>query len=407
MDFELTQEQKDRQRGFQLFSRTEIAPYADAFDRQEYTPPEVVQKLAAKGYLGSIIPARWGGLGLDMIAYGLLHEEVGQACSSVRSLITVHDMLAMAVISFGDERQQQRWLPKLATGAAVGAFAVTEPDVGSDVKSVRTTATRRPGGFLLDGEKKWITYGQVADVFLVLAQCNGKPTTFIVERSRPGFASTPIQGMLGQRASMLASLTFDNCEIPEENLLGRVGFGMLSAASVALGLGRYSVAWGAVGIAQACVDACLSYTDRRKQNGVYLRQHQLIQAMMTDMITNTKAARLLCLRAGYLKDAADPREVMETFVAKYFSSRAAMKAALDAVQIHGAAGCSSQHPVQRYLRDAKILEIIEGSNQIQQITIAGYGYQEDFQKANQPALANSPAPPQTGPQTGGGRHGTE
>lgn len=404
MDFGLTQEQEAHRRSFRHFSRTELVPHADAFDAQEQTPPEVIRKLAAKGYLGSIIPPRWGGLGLDMVTYGLLHEEVGQACSSIRSLITVHDMLAMAVLKFGSERQQQTWLPQLATGAVVGAFAVTEPDVGSDVKSVRTTATRHQGGFLLSGEKKWITYGQVADVFLVLGQCNGKPTTFIVERDRPGLDCAPIRGMLGQRASMLASLTFNGYELPEENLLGRVGFGMLSAVSVALGLGRYSVAWGAVGIAQACVDACLDYTDRRKQNGVYLRQHQLIQAMMTDMITNTKAARLLCLHAGRLKDADDPREVMETFVAKYFSSRAAVKAALDAVQIHGAAGCSSQHSVQRYLRDAKILEIIEGTNQIQQITIAGYGYQEHFQKASD---SDNRALHQTEPRAGGRGYGTE
>lgn len=175
---------------------------------------------------------------------------------------------------------------------------------------------------------------------------------------------------------MLAELHLDNCQIPQENIVGRLGFGFSYVASSALDYGRYSVAWGCVGIAQACLEACIRYTSERKQFGVYLKEHQLIRQMIAEMIANVKAARLLCYQAGYLKDIGEPRAIFETSIAKYFASTMVTKVANDAVQIHGANGCSSEYPVERYLRDAKIMEIIEGSTQIQQITIAEYGYQE-------------------------------
>jgi hypothetical protein len=186
---------------------------------------------------------------------------------------------------------------------------------------------------------------------------------------------TPIHGMLGFRASMLAELHLDDCEIPEGNLVGGVGFGFFPVTLSALSVGRYSVAWGCVGLAQACLEACIHYTSTRKQFGVYLREHQLVQQMIADMIVNAKAARLLCYQAGYLMEKGDPSSVMEIMVAKYFASTVASRTASDAVQIHGAVGCSNAHAVQRYLRDAKIMEIIEGTTQIHQIKIAEYGYQ--------------------------------
>jgi alkylation response protein AidB-like acyl-CoA dehydrogenase len=182
--------------------------------------------------------------------------------------------------------------------------------------------------------------------------------------------------MLGMRGAMLAQLTFKDCRVPKENLVAREGFGLSSVIFTALGLGRYTIAWGSVAIAQACVDACLRYASTRKQFKVPLREHQLIQKMISEMISNTNAARLLCYQAGYLKDTNDPGEIMATFVAKYFASTIAMKAATDAVQIHGANGCSSDYPVERYLRDAKIMEIIEGSSQIQEIMISKFAFQE-------------------------------
>jgi len=389
MKLEFTPQQLSDRASFRRFAAREIAPFADRFDRDELVSPDVIRKVAERGYLASMLPVEWGGRGFDMVTYGLLHEAIGQACSSVRSLLTVHDMLAMVLFRWGNAGQREKWLPRLARGEVIGAFGVSEPNVGSDPKSVETTAVKTPdGSFILDGKKKWITFGQIADVFMVLAQCQGKPTTFLVERTRPGFSARPIQGMFGTRGSMLAELSFDGCEIPAENLIGRVGFGILSAISTALGLGRYSVAWGSVGIAQACLDACMSYTNTRRQGGVLLKEHQLIQQMLSEMVTNVKAARLLCCQAGYSKDANDPQEVAETFTAKYFASRAATRAALDAVQIHGAHGCSMESPVQRYLRDAKIMEIIEGSTQIQQITIASFGQQDHAQRMHEEAGFN-------------------
>lgn len=376
MNLELTSRQKKDWAAFRCFAQKEIAPRAGKFDQEERLPVELIRTMAAQKYLGGTLPTTWGGAGMDMITYGLLNQEVGGACSSTRSLITVHDMVAHAILKCGSKEQQLKWLPRLASGETIAALAVSEPNVGSDLKSVETTATAFADGYRLDGVKKWITFGQIADLFLVLASCEEKPTAFLVERETPGLSTTPIGGLLGVRASMAAEVKFDHCVVPNENLIGRKGFGLLSVIPTALGLGRYSVAWGCVGIADACLRASVEYADARKQFGVYLKEHQLIKQMLTEMTVNVKAARLLCCQAGDLKDVGDEREVMETFVAKYFASRAAMAAAADAVQIHGANGCGDEFPVQRFFRDAKIMEIIEGSNQIQQIVIAGYSYQE-------------------------------
>jgi len=383
MEIELTRRQKADQAGFKRFASDEIAPYAGEADRGERFPLAVLRKIAQSGYLGSILPREWSGREVDLITYGLLHEEIGKYCSSARSLITVHDMVALAILKWGSERQRDSLLPRLASGESLGALAVSEPNVGSDAKSIETTAERSTDSYVLNGTKKWITSGQIADLFLVLARYEGKPTAFLVERGRPGFSVEPISGLLGLRASMVAEISFRRCEIPQENLIGRAGFGLSSVIQTALGLGRYSVAWGSVGIAQACLDACLSYTSERRQFGALLKEHQLVQEMIAEMAANLKAARLLCYQAGYLKQSGDPREIMETFVAKYFASRVAMRAAVDAVQIHGANGCSGAYPVQRYLRDAKVMEVIEGSNQIQQILISKYAFQEYEERRNE------------------------
>jgi len=313
---------------------------------------------------------------MDMITYGLLSEEVGRGCSSLRSLLTVHSMVAHALCKWGNQSQKEHWLPKLASGECIAAFALSELNVGSDAKSIETTATLSGNSYLLNGQKKWITYGQIADIFLVFAQCDGNPSAFLVEKNSPGLSIKSISGMLGVRASMLAELHFNDCRIPQENLVCRQGCGFSHVASTALDCGRYSVAWGCVGIAQACLEACIQYTSQRKQFGVYLREHQLIRQLVTEMLTNVKAARLLCYRAGYLKEIGDPGSIAETSIAKYFTSKIATQAANNAVQIHGANGCTNEYAVARYLRDAKIMEIIEGSTQIQQINIADYGYQE-------------------------------
>ena len=376
MIIELTSQQINERAAFRAFVNEEIVPYANQYDREERIPFDLIKKMAQEGYLGAVLPQKTGGRGMDAIAYGLLNEEVGRGCSSLRSLLTVHGMVAHTLLKWGSKWQQESWIPKMASGQVIAAFGLTEPNVGSDAKSVQTTAAPTDNFYVLNGQKKWITFGQIADLFLVFAQCEGKPAAFLVERNSPGLSIQPIFGMLGVRASMLAQLRMHECRIPKENLVGRVGFGFSHVASTALDYGRYSVAWGCVGIAQACLEACIRYTSKRKQFGAYLKDHQLIQQMITDMMVKVKAARLLCYQAGYLKDIGDLRAILETSIAKYFASNVATQVSSDAVQIHGANGCSSEYPVQRYLRDAKIMEIIEGSTQIQQITIAQSGYQE-------------------------------
>jgi glutaryl-CoA dehydrogenase (non-decarboxylating) len=371
MKLELTPQQKEAQASFRAFVDQEIMPHADRFDEEESLPSELIGKLRGKGYFGANLSGRDGGR-LDMLTYGLLHEEAGRGCSSVRSLLTVHDMSSWAVQRWGSRELKERWLPSLSSGAALCAFGLSEPQVGSDARSVETTATLAGDYYVLQGVKRWITGGQIADLFLIFAQCDGKPAAFLVEREREGLSTKPITGMLGTKASMLAEVHLDQCREPKENLVGRIGVGFSHVASTALDHGRYSVAWGCVGIAQACLEASLQYINERKQFGVYLKEHQLIQQMITNMIVNVKAARLLCLQAGYLKETNDPTAIMETSIAKYFASTALQQITQDAVQLHGANGCSRDYPVGRYLRDARIMQVIEGSTQIQQIAIAKY-----------------------------------
>jgi len=361
---------------FRAFVDREIAPVANAIHERQQTPPDLIRRFAEAGYLGWSLPETFGGGGKDWLTLGWQANDLGRACSSMRSLLTVHTLVAHALLRWGTRPQKQTWIPKFASGTAIGAIALSEPLVGSDAKNVKTLAKRSGSEFIINGRKKWTTYGQIADVFLVFAQTDDGPTAFLVERDRPGVRTEPILGLIGIRGSMTASVQFEDCRIPEENIVGRLGLGFSHVASVALDLGRYTVAWGAVGIIEACVEACVKYTNGREQFGVALKEHQLVRRLITDMFTNHRAAKLLCLDAGRLRNAKDPGAIAASSVAKYFASTAAMRAADDAVQLHGANGCSSEYPVQRYLGDAKILEIIEGSTQIQQITIAEYAYQD-------------------------------
>lgn len=376
MKIELTPQQKDAKERFKTFADEEIKPYADRFNREERVPAELIEKLAQNKYLSTVVSEEWGGLGMDMVTFGLLNEEIGRACSSVRSLLTVHGMVSYALLRWGSQQQKETWLPRLATGEAIGAFALTEPNVGSDARNIETVAEQRNGAYILTGEKKWITYGQIADLFLVFAQRDGKPVAFLVERDTPGLTTTPMRGLLGMRAARVARVHLKECKIPKENAVGGAGFGFSAVALSALDIGRYSVAWGCVGIGQACLDACLEYSSERKQFGELLRRHQLIQRMIANMVTNVKAARLLCYYAGYVHDVNHPNATNETLVAKYFASTMASRVASDAVQIHGGNGCGAEYSVQRYYCDAKVMEIIEGSNEMQQILISRNAYLE-------------------------------
>ncbi len=370
IQFEFTADQYERQCEFQAFVDSAIIPYAGRHDKEERICPEVLETLRASGYLGAMLPKAYGGMGLDYVTQGMLNEQLGRGCSSVRSLLTVHGMVALAILRWGTKQQKDDWLPKLASGEAIGALALTEPHAGSDAKSIETTAELTDDGYILNGQKKWITMGQIADLFLLFAICDGKPSAFLVERSCAGFTSKAMTGLLGARGSMIAELTFDNCPLPTTSLLGQVGTGLSHIALFSLDYGRYTIACGCVGLAQACLEASMNYASQRRQFGELLQEKQLIQKMITEMTVNVKAARLLCYKAGYLKDVGDPDSIMETWTAKYFASTIVTKAASDAVQIHGANGCHSDYPAERYYRDAKINEIIEGTTQMHEWLIA-------------------------------------
>ncbi len=360
---------------FREFVDTFIAPYADEFDHAQEIPEAVLKQVAKRGYWGAALPTSVGGAGMDMVTLGVLHEEIGRGCSSLRSLLTVHTMVAVVLHRWGTSEARRRWLPGLASGDLRGAFCLTEPGAGSDLSAVSTTATREGDHFVLEGVKKWITAGQLADLFLVFARTGRGLSAFLVEADNPGVCRTAMTNVLGTRATMLAEVSFTRCRVPVGALIGAEGAGTIVATG-ALDLGRYSVAAGCVGILQACLDASVDYTSEREQGGALLRDHQLVRRMVADMVTRLHAARSLCRQAGELKDNRDPATLMATWIAKYFASTSAMLAASDAVQLHGANGCGNGYSVHRYFRDAKVMEIIEGSSQIQQLTIAEHAYQD-------------------------------
>jgi alkylation response protein AidB-like acyl-CoA dehydrogenase len=358
------------------FAAEHIAPYGNDFEKAARIPEQTLELMSAAGIWAPFLPAEVGGSGVSMVTLGEIHEEVGRACSSVRSLLTVHTMLSWAVQRWGTAEQKDRWLPELAAGRTLGAFCLTEPDAGSDATGIRTSVEPAGDGFVLNGRKKWITNGQRANLYLVFARIGSSIAAFLVPRDNVGVSVTPIRDIMGTRGSMLAELSFSDVLLGREALLGPSGFTAGMVLTGTLDLGRYSVASGSVGIIQACLDACATYTTQRKVGGAPLRDLQLIQAKVSDMVTDVRAARLLVAEAGRLKDAGESATLMATWIAKYFASTAAAKHASEAVQIHGANGMGGDYPVGRYYRDAKVMEIIEGSNEIQRITIAAEAYRE-------------------------------
>lgn len=365
---------------FRNFVSEFIHPYAVQFDKNEHVGKEFLYKLGQTGYLGAVIPFQYEGMGLDMLSYGILLEEIAKESSAISSIFTVHGMFITALLKWGTEEQKSKYLPKLAKGELIGCFALTEPNRGSDAGNPETTAVASENEYVINGKKKWISMGQLADVFLVTATVEGKVTAFIIERGTDGFDTIAISGMLGFRGAMLAELNFENCKISNKNIVGRIGFGFSHVAGVSLDFGRYCVAWGALGLATGCLDACLEYTRSRKQFGLLLSKHQLIKAMIADMETDIEVGRLICVKAGYEKLAGNPESIITTTKAKYFVSRIIKDISSNAVQIHGANGCCDSYPVERYYRDAKIIEIIEGSNQMQQLMISSYAYQKNLRK---------------------------
>ena len=354
------------------FAETHVAAHAADIDRDAKVPADVIAALGRQGYLGSRLSREQGGLELDHIGYGFLHRELGRVCSSTRSLVTVHDMVVAAIDRLGKGELRDAWLPRLVTGNAIAAFALTEPTAGSDASAVRATATPSGDEYIVCGHKRWISFAQIADVFLVVARvADSEPVVgLIVPRETPGVAITPMGGMLGLRGSMLGEIQLADCRVPKTALLGGERMPSGLATATALQLGRLGVAWGCVGLSEACLDASSEYAEHRVQFGARLADHQLVRRMLTNMATNTRAAELLCLDTATALDRRDPRAAEATLMAKYFASRVATGVASDVVQIHGALGCSDELPIERHFRDARIMEIIEGSTEIQQITIA-------------------------------------
>ncbi|WP_369175489.1 acyl-CoA dehydrogenase family protein [Streptomyces sp. R28] len=368
----LTPGQRENHRLFRSYVERELMPHAHRFDTEQAISGDVVSSLAAQGYIGASGPEASGGRGLGPVDYGLLSEELGRACQSIRNFVAVQDMVVHSIERWGTPQQKERWLRSVMVGETVASFALTEPHVGSDPAAVETVAVEAGKEFVLSGTKKWISFAQLADLFLVFAQFDGRHTAFLVEKDTEGLKVEPIDGLLGLRGSMLGTVTFDECRVPVDHLVAGPGLGLAFVASSALDLGRYSTAWGSVGLTQACLDACVEYSGQRTQYGTEIRNHQLVQRLLAEMLTNVTAARLLCHHAGVSKERADTNAANHTLMAKYRASTVAVRAASDAVQIHGAQGIGAESPVQRHYRDAKVMEIIEGTTQIQQTLLGQF-----------------------------------
>ncbi|HCA85521.1 MAG TPA: acyl-CoA dehydrogenase [Streptomyces sp.] len=366
MTTQLTTQQRQSWASFRKFADTFIAPEAESADVHQVMSRGLIKELGSAGWISSLLPEEAGGSSLDMISYGLMAEEMGRTCQNVRNFVACADMVAHTIWKWGTEEQKERWLKGIASGEVIASFALTEPKVGSDAKSVETVAVADGSDIVLTGVKKWISFGELADIFLIFAQYEGKHTAFLVERDTPGLSVEPLQGLLGLRGSSLGEITLDGCRVPASSMVGVPGGGLVFVASTALDIGRYSTAWGCVGLAQACLETASRYAQDRMQYGTAIIDHQLVQRMLADMLTGTTAARLLCLEAGAVKIQGGMDAVNRTLMAKYFASTTANRAAADAVQVLGAYGIGTDSPVGRLFRDAKVMEIIEGTSQLHQ-----------------------------------------
>jgi butyryl-CoA dehydrogenase len=373
VDFELSDEQRLISDSARQFCEREILPRVRDNDRAARFDRELAAKLGEVGYLGAPVAEEYGGRGLDYIGYGLITQEVGRADSAARTVVSVQTSLVCGSIEqWGSEEQKQRWLPRLCAGEALGCFGLTEPDTGSDAANLRTRATRTDGGWSISGQKMWISLGNYAEVALVFAQTDPDLkhrgiACFLVPTESDGFATQEIHGKLGLRASDTAELSLDGVEVGDDALLGEVGDGFKIAMS-ALDKGRYSVAAGCVGICDGCVDASVAYSKERHQFGVPLARFQLVQEMIAEMIVKRDSAQMLVWRAGDLKDRGLPNTT-ETSIAKLYATEAAVECANLAIQVHGGSGYVDDYPVERYLRDARVTTLYEGTSQIHKLII--------------------------------------
>jgi alkylation response protein AidB-like acyl-CoA dehydrogenase len=373
MDFELTDEQQLVRETARAFVDNEIVERARENDRNEHFDLDLVAKIAEQGYLGAIVPNEYGGAGLDYLTYGLIVEQIGRGDSAMRTVVSVQtSLVCSAILRWGTEEQKQRYLPKLCSGEWLACFALTEPDTGSDAANQRTRAKRTESGWVINGAKMFISMGNHAKLALVFAQTDPEQgyrglACFLVETDQPGYQAQEIHHKLGLRGSDTASISLDDVEAADDAILGEIGDGFKVAMS-ALESGRYSVASGCVGICQGCLDASIRYSKDRQQFGRPIAAFQLVQEMIADMALETDAARMLVWRAAYLKDNGKPNST-ETSVAKLFATEAAVRCANAAIQVHGGSGYVDDYPVERYLRDARVTTLYEGTSQIQKLII--------------------------------------
>ena len=370
----LNEEQLSLQKVIRDFAKQEIAPNAARYDEAEEFPWDNLHKMAELGLLGMPVAEEYGGSGTDTLSYIVAIEEISKACASTGAIMAVHTSTGiMPIALYGSEEQKKKYIPDLATGKKIGAFALTEPGAGSDAAQVQTTAVLDGDEYVLNGSKCFITNGGEAEIYTILASTDKSKgtkgiTAFIVEKGTPGFTFGKKEHKLGIRASTTRELILQDCRIPKENMLGKEGDGFKNAMTVISGA-RIGISAQAVGIAQAAYEAALEYSKVRVQFGKPIAKQQVISFMLADMAIQIEAARQLVYHAAQMKDAGKPFD-KEAAMAKTYSSDTAVQIALDAIQILGGYGYTRDYPVERYLRDAKITQIYEGTNQIQRLVIS-------------------------------------
>jgi alkylation response protein AidB-like acyl-CoA dehydrogenase len=374
MRLDLTAEQQMVQGLAREFAEQEVKPIAAECDREARFPHANVKRMGELGLLGIMVPEPLGGGGADTVSYVLALEEVAVACASHAVVMSVNNSLVCGpLLTFGSAAQHERFLGPLASGRALGCFALTEPQAGSDARNLTTLARRADDHYVLDGRKVFVTNGRESTVALVFAQTDPAKahhgiSAFLVEKGTPGFLVPKVEDKLGLRASDTAEFVFEGCQVPAANRLGAEGAGFKAAMS-ALDGGRVGIAAQAVGIARAALEASVAYAKERRSFGVPIGQHQMIQWMLADMATAIDAARLLTWRAAALKDRGKPYGTAAS-MAKLFASETAMRVTTDAIQVHGGHGYMKDYPVERFFRDAKVTQIYEGTSQIQRLVVA-------------------------------------
>lgn len=372
MDLSLNEDQRSFRALARDFLEKEVVPFRAEWDRVESVDTAIIPKLGDIGFLGLTIPEEYGGIGGDYVTYVLAMEELGRADSAIRGIVSVSmGLCGKSVLQFGTEEQKQRWLPGIASGRELGCFGLTEPDHGSDAGNLKTRAVREGDDWVINGSKIFITNGTWADVALVFARTGGPGakgvSAFLVPTDTPGFEATEVKGKLGLRGQATAALSFDDVRVPADALLGEEGQGF-RIAMTALDKGRVGIAASCVGIVQGCLEATVEYSTTREQFGKPIASYQMVQDMIAEMSVDADAARLLTWRAADLIERGE-RFSVEASKAKLFASEAAVKAANLAIQAFGGYGYVDEYPVQKYMRDARVMTLYEGTSQIQKLII--------------------------------------